>query len=64
MLHKALEQFLVDVHWGTLDFLVVDMPPGTGDVPISVGSSSLGPSCTSSRRRRWPQVGWRYVPAR
>ena len=37
MLHKALEQFLVDVHWGTLDFLVVDMPPGTGDVPISVG---------------------------
>ena len=37
MLHKALEQFLVDVHWGELEFLVVDMPPGTGDVALSVG---------------------------
>jgi len=37
MLHKALEQFLSDVHWGELDTLVVDMPPGTGDVAISLG---------------------------
>ena len=37
MLHKALEQFLSDVHWGELDTLVVDMPPGTGDVSISLG---------------------------
>ena len=37
MLHKALEQFLSDVHWGELDTLVVDMPPGTGDVAISIG---------------------------
>jgi ATP-binding protein involved in chromosome partitioning len=37
MLHKALEQFLSDVHWGDLDMLVVDMPPGTGDVSISLG---------------------------
>ena len=37
MLHKALEQFLCDVHWGELDVLVVDMPPGTGDVSISLG---------------------------
>jgi len=36
MLHKALEQFLTDVHWGPLDVLVVDMPPGTGDVSISL----------------------------
>jgi ATP-binding protein involved in chromosome partitioning len=37
MLHKALEQFLSDVHWGDLDTLLVDMPPGTGDVAMSLG---------------------------
>jgi ATP-binding protein involved in chromosome partitioning len=37
MLHRALEQFLSDVHWGEIDTLVVDMPPGTGDVSISLG---------------------------
>jgi len=37
MLHRALEQFLQDVHWGDLDVLLVDMPPGTGDVSISLG---------------------------
>jgi len=36
MLHRALEQFLSDVHWPKLDTLVVDMPPGTGDVSISL----------------------------
>jgi ATP-binding protein involved in chromosome partitioning len=36
MLHKALEQLLADVHWDDRDFLVVDMPPGTGDVAISM----------------------------
>ena len=36
MLHKALEQFLVDVHWGDIDYLLIDMPPGTGDVSISI----------------------------
>ncbi|HEX2701552.1 MAG TPA: Mrp/NBP35 family ATP-binding protein [Acidimicrobiales bacterium] len=36
MLHKALEQFLVDVLWGDVDFLLVDMPPGTGDVALSM----------------------------
>jgi ATP-binding protein involved in chromosome partitioning len=37
MLHRALEQFLTDVHWGEIDTLVVDMPPGTGDISISLG---------------------------
>ena len=36
MLHKALEQFLVDVHWGKPDFLLLDLPPGTGDVSMSI----------------------------
>ena len=36
MLHKAIEQFLTDVHWGELDTLLVDLPPGTGDVTISL----------------------------
>jgi len=36
MLHKALEQFLTDVYWGDLDYLIVDMPPGTGDVALSM----------------------------
>jgi ATP-binding protein involved in chromosome partitioning len=36
MLHRALQQFLADVHWGDLDFLVCDLPPGTGDIAISL----------------------------
>ena len=36
MLHKALEQFLTDVHWAEPDYLVVDLPPGTGDVSLSI----------------------------
>ncbi|MEV7693369.1 P-loop NTPase [Microbacterium sp. NPDC089189] len=37
MLHRTVQQFLTDVYFGDLDVLVVDMPPGTGDVAISVG---------------------------
>ena len=36
MLHKALEQFLTDVFWDAPDFLIVDMPPGTGDIALSL----------------------------
>ena len=36
MLHKAIEQFLGDVHWGELDALLIDLPPGTGDVTLSL----------------------------
>jgi ATP-binding protein involved in chromosome partitioning len=36
MLHKAMEQFLVDVVWGDPDYLLIDLPPGTGDISISL----------------------------
>ena len=36
MLHKAIQQFLEDVDWGVLDYLLIDLPPGTGDVSMSL----------------------------
>ena len=36
ILAKALEQFLTDVHWGDLDYLLIDMPPGTGDIQMAL----------------------------
>ena len=36
MLHRALQQFLADVCWGDLDVLLLDLPPGTGDIAISI----------------------------
>jgi ATP-binding protein involved in chromosome partitioning len=44
MLHKAIEQFLGDVYWGDLDVLLCDLPPGTGDVSISLASFLPGAS--------------------
>ncbi len=38
MLHKAVQQFLGDVYWGEIDFLLCDLPPGTGDVSLSMAS--------------------------
>lgn len=38
MLHKLLEQLLADVYWGDIDFLLLDLPPGTGDVALSLGN--------------------------
>src|SRR6266508_411405 len=38
MLHKAVQQFLGDVYWGDIDFLLCDLPPGTGDVSLSMAS--------------------------
>ena len=57
MLHKALEQFLTDVYWDEPDFLLVDLPPGTGDIAISLASSCPAPRCTSSPRRSRPRSG-------
>src|SRR5205814_1445606 len=36
MLHKAIRQFLEDVDWGELDYLLIDLPPGTGDVSMTL----------------------------
>ncbi|HYH28452.1 MAG TPA: Mrp/NBP35 family ATP-binding protein [Actinomycetota bacterium] len=44
MLHKALQQFLGDVYWGELDYLLMDLPPGTGDVSLSLASFVPGSS--------------------
>ena len=50
MLHKALQQFLTDVFWDDPDYLVVDLPPGTGDISISLAQFLPKPRCTSSPR--------------
>lgn len=39
MLHSAIRQFFTDVEWGSLDYMVVDLPPGTGDAPLSLAQS-------------------------
>lgn len=39
MLHSAIRQFIADVDWGELDYLIIDLPPGTGDAPLSVAQS-------------------------
>ncbi|MCK6580595.1 MAG: Mrp/NBP35 family ATP-binding protein [Anaerolineae bacterium] len=39
MLHGAIRQFFVDVKWGELDYMIVDLPPGTGDAPLSLAQS-------------------------
>ncbi len=40
MLHNAIRQFINDVEWGELDYLIVDMPPGTGDVQLSLAQTT------------------------
>jgi ATP-binding protein involved in chromosome partitioning len=39
MLHSAIRQLFVDVNWGQLDYMIVDLPPGTGDAPLSLAQS-------------------------
>jgi len=39
MLHGAIRQFFTDVEWGQLDYMIVDLPPGTGDAPLSLAQS-------------------------
>src|SRR3712207_7751912 len=44
MLHRAIQQFLTDVYWGDLDYVLADLPPGTGDVSISLAQMLPGRS--------------------
>jgi ATP-binding protein involved in chromosome partitioning len=39
MLHKTIQQFLGDVRWGELDYLLIDLPPGTGDIQLSLSQT-------------------------
>ncbi|MCA9440679.1 MAG: P-loop NTPase, partial [Candidatus Omnitrophica bacterium] len=39
MIHGAIRQFLADVDWGELDYLLVDLPPGTGDAQLSLSQT-------------------------
>ena len=75
MLHKALKQFLEDVEWGALDFLLIDLPPGTGDVSMTL--AQLLPQATfvivttpqpaaqrvARRSPRWPTRSRSRSPA-
>jgi ATP-binding protein involved in chromosome partitioning len=61
ILDRALTQMLADVYWGDLDFLLLDLPPGTGDVAISLGqklpnAEVLVVTTPRRRRPRWPNV--------
>ena len=55
MLHKAIQQFLEDVDWGALDYLLLDLPPGTGDVSMTL-AQLLPQAGSSSSRRRSPRL--------
>ena len=76
MLHKALTQFLEDVAWGELDYLLIDLPPGTGDVSMTLSQllpqaqvrdrhDAAGRPRRRSRgaRRRWPTRSRSRSPA-
>ena len=62
MLHRALQQFLADVYWGDLDVLLLDLPPGTGDIAISTAQlvperrAARGDHAADRPRPRWPSA--------
>ena len=61
MLHRALEQFLTDVFWGDLDVLLLDLPPGTGDIAISVAQLLPNSVRAKGGLDPWWNQGWTYL---
>ncbi|NLT25409.1 MAG: Mrp/NBP35 family ATP-binding protein [Microbacteriaceae bacterium] len=61
MLHRTLEQFLTDVHFGDLDVLLLDLPPGTGDIAISLGQLLPGAEAVvvTTPQPAAAEVAWR-----
>ena len=62
MLHGVIQQFFREVLWENIDYLIVDMPPGTGDIALSLSQTVPVAGASSSRRRRscrWPTRGAR-----
>ena len=60
MLHGVIQQFFREVAWDNVDYLIVDLPPGTGDVALSLSQSVPVAGAVWSRRRRrcrWPTRG-------
>ena len=67
MLHKAIQQFLEDVAWDELEYLLLDLPPGTGDVSMTLAQllpqAKIAIVTTPSRRpSRWPGAPPRWPP--
>ncbi len=56
MLHGAIHQMLRDTAWGPLDYLIIDMPPGTGDIALIAlaNPAAYGSRGRFARRKTWP----------
>ncbi len=63
MLHKTMQQFLGDVRWGELDYLVMDLPPGTGDIQLSLAQTIplTGAVIVSTPQDLALEVAWKAI---
>jgi len=61
-LNRAVQQFLQDAHWGDLDYLLIDLPPGPAMSRWAWPACSRGPRCWWSPRHPWRPRRWRHEP--